>query len=398
VFGVVLACGLALAPTAAAQDAAFQAFFFASCDNPSGGLATLCGQTPGGAGDLSGDSESSLNPNQIVAAQEGTLNSARDRSQRIEDRLDERRAEEQSESRIKTFGGVLAGQGVWFDRDATGRERGFDGTSAGLQIGADAEILDGAILGLHFSWMRSNADFDKDDPGVNFTPFNKEGSRDSDSYVFTLYGSYSVTDNLYVDAHVGGGYVDYELRRDVVFQETTRTVPQTDIRTRSKTDGHVITAGGRLGWEQAFGAASISPYGRIQFTRSKIDGDTESGGDGLAMRYGSDSRTSLTTALGASATYAISTDFGVVVPQIRMEWEHEFERSAETLESRYPLDLDGNVFRTRGDSPDRDYVNIGGGVVAVLPGGWMPYVDYQALLFYDDWTRHQLTGGIRKEF
>ena len=40
---------------------------------------------------------------------------------------------------------------------------------------------------------------------------------------------------------------------------------------------------------------------------------------------------------------------------------------------------------------------VGAGLVAVLPGGWMPYLDYQGLFGHDFWDRHRVTGGIRKE-
>lgn len=389
------------ASPAEAQDAAFQSFFTDACVNPSGGLAALCGETPGGGGDLSGDSESSLNPSQQLAAQEATLQRARERAQRVEGRVDERRAQDEDAPRVQTFGGLgafLQGRGVWFERDSTGRERKWDGTAAGLQLGGDAEVADGVLVGLMFSWMHANANFDQDQPGVNFTPPPNDGKQVSDSYTFTLFGSWSITDALYVDGHVGGGFIDYDLKRRAVFQESTRTTPQTDIRTRSSTDGTEVTVGGRVGYDLALGAASIGPYARVQYTRTEIDGDTEKGGSGLAMRFPDKSRTSVTTALGASASYPLSFDFGVVAPQLRLEWEHEYERDAEVLYSSYPLDLGGNTFANRSDSPDRDYMNLGAGVAVVLPGGWMPYVDYQTLLFYRDWERHQLTGGIRKEF
>jgi outer membrane autotransporter protein len=248
------------------------------------------------------------------------------------------------------------------------------------------------------SWMRSDLSFDRDSAGVNFTPFKNVGTQDSDSFTGTLFAAWNLDESLYVDAHFGAGYTDYDLKRNVVFQESTRTTPQTNIRTRSDTDGYEISTGGRIGYDLALGSAVVGPYARIQYARAEIGAHREKGGNGLAMRFQDETRKSLTTALGANASYALSFDFGVVVPQLRAEWEHEYERDAEVLSSSYPLDLDDNQFRNRSDSPDRDFVNLGAGVAAVLPGGWMPYVDYQTLLFYRDWERHQLTAGIRKEF
>ena len=45
-----------------AQNAEFQNFFFAVCGGATvGALTTRCGETPGGTGNVSGDSEESLN-------------------------------------------------------------------------------------------------------------------------------------------------------------------------------------------------------------------------------------------------------------------------------------------------------------------------------------------------
>jgi outer membrane autotransporter protein len=402
------------ATPAAAQDAAFQSFFFDVCQgSPTGELAVRCGETPGSSGDLSGDSESSLNPGQLVAAQEGTLNRARDRSRRLEERIDERREAERGGGQqakaggIQTFGGVASGRGVWFSRDGSSRttnpagigvgERGFDGTSAGLQLGADMQPVQGLLVGALFSWIRTDLEFDEDSPGVNFNPQSAEGDQESDSFTFTLFGSYNITESLYVDAHVSGGYVDYDLKRTVVFQESGRS-GQTNVNTRSETDGSEVSVGGRVGYDLDFGSASVGPYARVQYTRVEIEGDTEKGGAGLGMSFGDGTRTSVTTALGLNASYAWSAGFGVIVPQLRAEWEHEFERDAETVTTAYPLDQAGNRFRSRGDSPDRDFMNLGAGVALVLPGGWAPYADYQTLLFYKSWERHQMTAGVRKEF
>lgn len=55
--------GVALASSGArADNAPFQAFFFSVCGGASGVLAARCNETPDGLGNLSGDSESSLNP------------------------------------------------------------------------------------------------------------------------------------------------------------------------------------------------------------------------------------------------------------------------------------------------------------------------------------------------
>ena len=78
---------MAATPTAHAANADLQNFFFDACVNPAGLLATRCAQTPGGLGDLSADSESSLNPSQTLSRNDGSLSAAQQRAQAVRDRL-----------------------------------------------------------------------------------------------------------------------------------------------------------------------------------------------------------------------------------------------------------------------------------------------------------------------
>jgi hypothetical protein len=47
---------------------------------------------------------------------------------------------------------------------------------------------------------------------------------------------------------------------------------------------------------------------------------------------------------------------------------------------------------------DRDGLNVGFSLVAVLPNGWMPYLDYATLVGYNNLNRQRATLGIRVEF
>ena len=47
---------------------------------------------------------------------------------------------------------------------------------------------------------------------------------------------------------------------------------------------------------------------------------------------------------------------------------------------------------------DRDGLNAGLSLVAVLPNGWMPYLDYSTLLGYKSLKRQRLTLGLRVEY
>lgn len=108
--------------------------------------------------------------------------------------------------------------------------------------------------------------------------------------------------------------------------------------------------------------------------------------------------TSLTTNLGVFASVAISTDWGILLPQVSAEWVHEFEDDQRTITFRFVEDPGSTLFVFQNDPPDRNYANVGGGVVAVLPGGFLPFVSYVAQVGYEDQFKQTVTFGLRYEF
>ena len=133
--------------------------------------------------------------------------------------------------------------------------------------------------------------------------------------------------------------------------------------------------------------------------RSEIDDYREKdlNDSGLAMFVDDDSRESLTAVFGIRSSYAIGTDWGVLVPQVSVDYEHEFEEDAQTVATSYLLDANRTTYRIEGDGPDRDYFNAGAGLVAIFAGGWIGFVNYEGLFGYEDRERHQITAGLRRE-
>ena len=95
---------------------------------------------------------------------------------------------------------------------------------------------------------------------------------------------------------------------------------------------------------------------------------------------------------------SISTGIGVLVPQVTAEYLHEFQDPQRKIKFAFAQDLNRTKFRFENDRPDRNYFNLGLGVVAVLPHGFSPFVNYRALLGYDDQSSHAVAAGLRIEF
>ena len=155
-----------------------------------------------------------------------------------------------------------------------------------------------------------------------------------------------------------------------------------------------------MGYDFYHNALSIGPYVRANYARSTISEYTEEdrSGSGLNMKVDEDTTNSITGVLGVQASYAFSQDWGVFIPQVRAEYEHEFGNEVRTVTSSFAQSSSTATVALTTDKPDRNYVNLGAGVLFILPNGWMPFIDVEMLVSYEQLQRQRYTGGLRVEF
>lgn len=394
---------------AEAANAEFQNFFFDVCSAPSGALATRCSETTAGLGNLSGDSESSLNPSQNLGHNQSPVSAALARSTEARERGEQLREGEDGGdgSAVQVAAGpwslLVNVRGTWFERDGNGAsdpERDFDGDSLAAEIGVDYRLSNRVVLGALLGLERTDYEFDAENPGVNFTPASIAGDAESDNLYVTLFGSWAVGGRGFIE--LAGGYEqsDGTYRRNSVFQESTRTVPQVNVQTSGDSDTTVTWLGVNAGFNVDRGALSFGPYVGLTSMSAELDAYVESdrSNSGLNMHFGSTTRDSLLAHAGVRASYAFSTGAGVLVPQLRVEYQYEFEDDPQTVDARFELDTAGTEYRLTGGSADDDAIDAGLSLSTVLPNGWMPFVDYSVLLGHDTFERQRVTLGLRVEF
>ncbi|MEL7043673.1 MAG: autotransporter outer membrane beta-barrel domain-containing protein [Pseudomonadota bacterium] len=399
-----LFCALALIAGAAhGTNAEFQDFFFAVCENPTGELAERCGETQDALGDLSGNSEDSLNPNQTTSSNQSPLANARSQIGRAQERVDRLNGEETSqpaaEVSIGPFSLLIDGSFTNFDQDAGEFERGFDGDSWAIELGFDKRLSDKAVVGAFVGWDSSELDFDQDEAGRNFTPQQNSGVSESDTLSFTVFGAYDFSDAWYAEGSLGYSWSEHSFQRNVVFQESTRTIGQTDVIARGDPDGESYWASAGFGYRYVNGSWSATPYAGLNLIRAEIDGyqERDLNGSGLNMIVSDNTRDSLTSALGLRLNKAVSTNWGVLIPQLNVEYQHEFDEDAQSSATAFVLDASQNTYIIDGDGPDRDYFMAGAGLVAIFPNGWIGFMNYEGMFGYEDRSRHQFSLGIRRE-
>lgn len=396
---------LLTAPAARAADPEFQDFFFDVCLSPTGTLATRCAETPGATGNLSGDSESSLNPSQNLSYNQPAISVAQTRSKEARERGEKLRDDdgEAADGAAGPFSLLVNLHGTWFDKDtdpAVNEERGFDGGSEAAELGFDYRLSDRTVLGAIAGFERMDYDFDPEAAGVNFVPFSKAGEAESDNLYLTLFASWGLGKSGYLELAAGYEQNDGSYRRNSVFQESTRTIAQTDVIVEGDADGDVQWASLNGGFDMDGGAWSFGPYAGITMTNASVDAYTENdlNGSGLAMSFDKTDSDSLLGHAGFRVSYVGSGSFGIVMPQLRLEFQHEFEDDADDAIARFVLDGTGTEYQLIGDESDKDSINAGFSLAFVLPNGWMPFFDCSVLLDNDALDRQRATLGLRVEF
>lgn len=402
--GLVLLAWLAV-PAAQAANDQLQDFFFDVCASPSGLLAARCAETPGGTGDLSGDSESSLNPSQTLSAASAARSHARARAREARERGEAAVGGATPQEGALSLGPFsLLINGRYLSEEQSRRvdvdaERGYSLDAWGAQIGFDYRFNPDVVAGAMLTWETSALDYDRELPGVNFTPVGRAGSVDQDSIGIAAFTNVRLGENGYLDLSAGYIDSDYTVRRNAVFQESGRSVPQTLVQARATPGGDEIWGAAALGYSVALDAWNVNPYLGVTYSRAEVDGyeERDQSGSGLALTVEDVTARSFIGQAGVRVSRPVSRPGYVLLPQFSIEYVREFERDGATARAGFLLDQAGNRLRLEGDRRDADFFDIGLGVVLLLPNGWMPFVEYQTTVGHDDLDRDRIALGLRVE-
>lgn len=401
--GSLALSALSLSLPAWATNPALQGLFFDACVNPTGALAARCGETTDAQGNLSGDSESSLNPSQPLSGNQLALRSALSSA---EDARSRARADGTTEETIRVDIGrfsLLANYDhVWEDRSRVqdeDNERGYDADTDGVEVGFDYRLTDTAFAGVLIGYQALDAAFVAENPGTSFDPAGSAGSIDGETWGITGFLSAGLGTSAYLDFSAGYRWGENDYQRNSVFQESNRVIAQTNSVTKGSADTREFWGAVNGGWDLSSGAWTFGLAGGLTYTDSHIDGyrETDVSQTGLAMDVSSTDQNSLIGQLGLRVQYAIGTSFGVLIPSLRADYTHDFDGGSSALSAGYLLDASGNRLRLDSDDADTDYFTLGAALTAVLPNGWMPYIDVSGWVDYQDLDRYRVLVGLRKE-
>jgi uncharacterized protein YhjY with autotransporter beta-barrel domain len=278
-----------------------------------------------------------------------------------------------------------SGLGVWINGradfgsfEAYRQAASFDSDNIAVNMGVDQRIGERGLLGFSLGYDHDHSDIAND------------GTRSiAQGYSASFYGSFQPAAQVYLDAVLGGGGLHFDSRRHDADSSTFLG----GRRSGSQWFGS-LTAG----YEYRRGELLMSPYGRLEWSRTELNGFSENGVASAALAYGSETvRTSLAV-VGLRASGAIKLDYGMLVPRARLEIGHDFQGTSSTTLSYAAIPSAGswnvltNPYAANGTS-----VLLGIGADLQLRDDLLIITDYSYLM--QPRSRDQMIRlGLRKSF
>ncbi|MDX4076260.1 MULTISPECIES: cadherin-like beta sandwich domain-containing protein [Brucella/Ochrobactrum group] len=231
----------------------------------------------------------------------------------------------------------------------------LDYTLVGVSGGIDYRFSERFVAGFGVGYGR-----DRTDIGDNGTE-----SR-ANAYSAAFYGSFKPLDNFFIDALVGGSILDFD---------SIRFITTDGSLTDGKRDGSQMFGSLTAAYEFRQETWLVSPYGRLEMSRSWLDGYAESGDSIYRLTYGDQTVDTVTGVVGLRANYAIDYTWGRLTPGVRAEYAHDFQGASRTAMGYsalgglpYALDIEGE---------SSDSGNVGLSLDFSFENAWTTGVEYQ---------------------
>ncbi|WP_418316234.1 autotransporter domain-containing protein [Piscinibacter sakaiensis] len=205
-----------------------------------------------------------------------------------------------------TDGGYWLGGIATFGRiGPEGRDTRFE--TSGFTVGVDRRLRRDLVVGGAAGYSRSHSTFGSNGSDSRFT-----------GNAVSLYGSYEIVPDTYLDAILGYGTITSKSKRHVTV---------TNMLATSERDGSQVY--GSLAFSKEIRDQNIawSPYARLEFNRGTLDRTSETGAGISSLTYFEQKYSSSRLALGVRASAVHESEFGRVIPHIRIEYGRELQRA-----------------------------------------------------------------------
>ena len=295
-----------------------------------------------------------------------------------------------SPSRWKGMGFFASGLVESLNRDITTFQDGYKSTILGFSAGMDYRFSNKLAAGLVGNF--SNADGDFRTGGGTFS---------TNSYGGLAFAQILPTEKTFVQMTVGYTRNNYLVSRLATALVNSVSVVGNDRTVNSfassNSNGDVLNLGALTGYDHPIGRFVIGPRAGVNYSQTHIGNYAENGGGGIGLKYDDQYIHSLQSTAGIQGSTVYSTQVGVIVHQVNADYIHEFANSQRHIGVQFTEDLRANPtrFAFQNEVPVRNYFNLATGLVAVLPNGWQPFVNFRAMVGNSQFDNYSGTFGLR---
>jgi len=250
----------------------------------------------------------------------------------------------------------------------------YDYSTGGVTAGFDKKISNNLLLGFSTGYSQTKVDMkDLSDKGT------------ISSYQGSLYGAY-LSGPWYVNGILAYSYNRYDTSRDISFGGINRTA-------NADYTGHTIAAYTEAGYLFKIDTLSIIPMASFQTSYLTRNGFTEEDAAALNLSVDRERTASYLGALGIKVRKDFARTAGMITPELRIKWLHEFSNDAYVLNASF-ADAPGSTFSVRGDRPNRDSLALGFGLTCLTKDNVSIFLTYDANIS-EDHTEQGGSMGIR---
>jgi outer membrane autotransporter protein len=267
----------------------------------------------------------------------------------------------------------VLGYGMGGDVSSDGNAASVDYTLMGTAVGVDSDLDEFTSLGVAYG----------------FTPFliDRNSDRiDAETHQISAYANRRFG-MQYLLGVVSFGRNDFEATRRIAFDGVNETA---ESEFSSGQFAFYVEAGGN----RNLGSYFIQPLVGLQYVNVSQDAFDETGADSLNLTIPKSSADSLRSALGGRVARPFFTESGgMVAPELRARWMHEFLNDPQTISPSFD-GADDDSFAIQGVKLGRDFLVLGAGITGELTPSISAFVNYDAQISAHE-QAHGGNGGLK---
>jgi T5SS/PEP-CTERM-associated repeat protein len=285
------------------------------------------------------------------------------------------------------WGMFVDGNGIFAQANSGNMLPGYNSESGGITTGLTYKWNDNFASGIYCGYQGTYTK-----SGANGTGLGTGSSLIDNAVRFGVFGTYGNKDGkgLYANALAGGAYHNFQATRVIQYTGMNRTANSSPGA--GELDTMLAT-----GYDIQKGKFTFGPTASLQYTYLGVNSLNETGAQSLDFNSGGWNSSSMLSSVGAHAAYSwVANKNVVVVPQISLNWQHEFMQN--------PYAISGNLggtsptFSNWSTAPIRDFLYTGVGFTVEFAKKWNTSFFYNAAAGNSDLVSQNIFWSVGVKF